>query len=245
MKNKSRKIAKPVLDTVRQITSEDADIKISEPIHQEYINYHDKINIKKYDYNQVIKRSEELLFDSGTSDEIKKELLFLLGHYATKASFDILREYLNNPKSNLKDWATLAIKELQFKVENEVYEDGKDMIMSPMGGKGEKLRYCVVIGSKKNKLLSKNSKVVLRKHLENIANKTNSEIEFIKFGRDYIFFEILISFNISVAEVVEDFLDTASKIKSLLKYHYLVVNTHKITQKEITEYLEMEEVKKL
>lgn len=106
--------------------------------------------------------------------------LFLLGYYATKVCFDILRKYLNYPISNLKDWATFAIKELQFKIEDEIYEDGRDMIISPTGGKGNKFRYFVVIGSKQNKLLDKNAKIVLRKVLSIIASKTSSEIESVK-----------------------------------------------------------------
>ena len=42
----------------------------------------------------------------------------------------------------------LALQELQFHVENELYDSGKDMIMSPVGGKGNKLRYYVVVSKK-------------------------------------------------------------------------------------------------
>lgn len=245
MKSNTRKLLKPIFDAVDQIISKDADIQIPEPIHQEYINYHDKISFKKYDYDQVIKNSKELLFDQKTSDEVKKKLLLLLGHYATKECFDILRKYLNNPNSNLKDWATLSIKEIQFKIDNEIYEDGRDIIMSPMGGKGEKLRYYVVIGSKHNKSLDKNVKKDLKKDLSIITSKVNSEIESVKFGRTYILIEILIPINISVGKMIEDFLDITSRKKGILKYHYFVVNTHKITKNEIDEYLKMDEIKKL
>ncbi|OGK51738.1 hypothetical protein A2966_01290 [Candidatus Roizmanbacteria bacterium RIFCSPLOWO2_01_FULL_41_22] len=245
MKSNTRKLLKPIFEAVDQALSNNFNIQIDEKIHQEYINYHDQIDIDKYDYEMVIKKSKGLLLDPKVAEEIKKKLLFLLGHFATKECFDILRQYLDSAQTNLKEWATLALKELQFKVENVVYEDGRDMIMSPMGRKGDKIRYFVVIGSKHNKFLVKNAKKIIEQDLITIVTKTNSQIEEIEFGRNYIFFTILMSFNISVGKIIDDFLDIISKKKKILKYHYLVVNTHKITKKEIDEYLKMEEVMKL
>ncbi|PIX68383.1 hypothetical protein COZ40_03585, partial [Candidatus Roizmanbacteria bacterium CG_4_10_14_3_um_filter_39_13] len=59
----------------------------------------------------------------------------------------------------------LALKDLQIHIENEVYEGDKDMIMSPMGGKGNMARYFVVIGSKHNKELSPAAKKIITKDL--------------------------------------------------------------------------------
>lgn len=68
------------------------------------------------------------MFNQKTEEGVKKKLFFLLGHFATKECFDMLRKYINDPTTDLKDWATLAIKDTQFKVENGVYENGKDII---------------------------------------------------------------------------------------------------------------------
>lgn len=78
-----------------------------------------------------------------------------------------------------------------------------------------------------------------------IASKTDSEIEEIEFGKNYVLFTILISFNIAVATALDNFLNIISRDKNILKYHYFVINTYKITKSEIDEYLNMESVKKL
>jgi len=75
--------------------------------------------------------------------------------------------------------------------------------------------------------------------------KTDSEIEKVEYGENYIYFTILISFDVAVATVLDGFLDIISKSKKILKYHYFVVNTYEITKKEIDEYLSFKNVKKL
>jgi len=57
-----------------------------------------------------------------------------------------------------------------------------------------------------------------------IALKTDSEIEMVEYGKNYIYFIILISFDVAVATVLDGFLDIISKSENILKYHYFVVN---------------------
>lgn len=245
MKDYTKNSTKPVINDVNKILSKEADIQINENVHRKYVNYHSTIDIGKYHLNGIIKQSKQLLFNSNTPNAVKRKLLFLLGHFATKECFEILSEYVNNPDIRLKQWAILALKDLQFKIENQVYEEGRDMVMSPMGGKGDKFRYFVVICSKHNKSLTGIKKRTINKDLQSVASKTNSQVEDIEFGKNYIFFSIFIPFDIAVGEVVEGLLKIAAKKKGILKYHYFAVNTHKITEKEIQKYLESEEVKQL
>lgn len=237
MKSNTRKLLQPIFDAVDHALSKNNDIQIDEATHKEYISFYDRIKIHTYDYKTVITQSKDLLFNQKTEQRIKKKLFFLLGHFATKECFDILRKYINDPTTALKDWATLVIKDIQFKFENEVYDNGKDMIFSPIGGKGNKLRYFAIIGSKHNKTLTSKQKIIIKKDLLEIASKTDSKIEEIEYGKNYVLFTILISFDVAIATVLEGFLDIISKKKKILKYHYFVVNTYKITEKEIEEYL--------
>lgn len=245
MKRNSNKLPKDILNAAAQITSRDADIQIPAYVHKEYIAYHDKIDCEKYDCKKVIEQSKKSLNDKNEDEVIKMKLLFLLGHFATKECFDILMAYISNPESNLKEWALLALKDLQLHIENEVYEGDKDMIMSPMGGKGNMARYFVVIGSKQNKELNTAAKKIIAEDLFSTTTNEFSQVEEIEFGRNYVFFTILISFDIASQKVIDAFLDKISKEKGILKYHFFIVNTHKITKKEIKEYLQMDEVKKL
>lgn len=114
-----------------------------------------------------------------------------------------------------------------------------------MGGKGNMARYFVVIGSKQNKELNTAAKKIIAEDLFSTTTNEFSQVEEIEFGRNYVFFTILISFDIASQKVIDAFLDKISKEKGILKYHFFIVNTHKITKAEIKKYLQMDEVKKL
>ena len=245
MKRNSNKPPKDILDAAAQITPKDANIKISIATHKEYIAYHDKIDCEKYDCKKVIEQSKKSLNDKNEDEVIKMKLLFLLGHFATKECFNILMAYISNPESNLKEWALSAIKDLQLHIKNEVYEEGKDMIMSPVGGKGNMARYFVVIGSKHNKRLDAAAKKIITKDLFATITNKHSQVEEIEFGKNYVLFTVLIFFDIASQKVIDAFLDKISKEKGILKCHFFIVNTHKITKAEIKKYLQMNEVKKL
>lgn len=195
----------------QSISIYEGEVEISLDIQKEYIEYHNHVDIEKYDCNNVIVQSRENLFSTQTPVEIKKKLLFLLGNFATNECFKILGDYIDNPKTDLKDWATLAMQDLRLKVENEVYADGRDMVMSPVGGKGDKLRFYAVVSTKLSKPFTKGEEKIIKKQLTKVVEDKNSKVESIEYGNEYALIKILISINVAPAEIFDTFLDICSK----------------------------------
>ena len=233
---------KSINGLLNEISVYEGTIVISPTTSNEYISYHEKINITKYDYEKTLAEGNTL-FDANTSWEVKKKLLFLLGEYATPACFKLLKKYIDDPETTNKDWAMLALQELRFTVENEIYDEGKDMIISPLGGKGDKTRYYVVLSKKHNQPLTDKEKRSLSEMLYKVAKKKKSEVEDIEFGSSYMLIKMLVSIYIALQDVIDAFLDVGSTDMDILRYHFFSINTHKPTKKDITEYLELEQVK--
>lgn len=219
----------------------EGDIYIAPHVHEEYIKYHKKIDRRCCDYKQTMVEANEL-FKEKTPLKVKKKLLFLLGEFATPQCFQILKKYIDDEKSTHRDWALLALQELRFHVENQLYEEGRDMIMSSIGGKGNMLRYYVVVSKKKRKQFANEEKDILKQTLTRIAKRMRSEVEDFEFSNSHILIKMLISIDVASGDVIDAFLD---ECKDILLYHYFMINTHKPTEKEINEYLAMGEVRKL
>ncbi|HCM37088.1 MAG: hypothetical protein UV61_C0003G0055 [Candidatus Gottesmanbacteria bacterium GW2011_GWB1_43_11] len=221
------------------------DLPISPDTNSEYISYHNEVNLNDYDYQKVITESERTLFELNTPREIKKKLLFLLGGFATVECYKLLKKFFENGNSELKPWATLAMQDLRFKIENEIREEEMDMIMTGLGGMNNKLRFMVVVSSKAGKPLTVTHKRIIEKELYKTAKQHDSEVEQIEFGRNYALITILISFEVAPQTPMDALLDVVSTKRHILRYHFMIVNTHKITKKEIEEYLNLDEVRKL
>ena len=74
MKSNTRKLLQPIFDAVDLALSKNNDIQIDEKTYKEYVSYHDKIEVNKYDYETVITESKKLLFDQKTEESTKKKL---------------------------------------------------------------------------------------------------------------------------------------------------------------------------
>lgn len=236
-----KKTNKQITQLVDIISVYEGDIPIKPSVHEEYIEYHGRISIDNYDYEKTFRETKKL-FEKDIPWEVKKKLLFLLGEFATPECFQILKRYLNNEKLLHKEWALLALQELRFHIENELYEEGKDMVMSPIGGKRNMLRYYVVVSKKKGKKFSNEEKNILKLALTKIAKQMQSEAEDFEFNNSYVLIKMLTSVDVASGDVIDALLD---ECKDILRYHYFMVNTHKPTKKEIDEYLGMDSVKEL
>lgn len=220
----------------------DGTVSVPEIVHTEYIAYGNTIDIASYAYKSVLKESTTALFDPETPQEIKKKLIFLLGQFATIECYTLLNKYIEIPNESLIPWATLAMQDLRFKIENDMHDDGRDMVMSPSGGKGDKIRYFTVFASTKGKPIAEHQKQIIKEGILLSMTRYHGELEAISFGSNYCLATLLILLTVAPQTSIEAILDIASKKKHILKYHVMITNVQPFTQKEITDYLVSKEL---
>lgn len=215
----------------------DGSVIVPESIHSEYIAFGNTINVDSYDYNSVLKESDNALFDSQIPEELKKKLIYLLGHFATAESYNILKKYIDSPDAALLHWATLALQELRFAVENDMYDGSRDMIMSPSGGKGTSIRYYTAFSSNKGRPLTENQKRSINNDLLTCMKRFHSEIKNISFGNTYCLATLLIPMTVAPQTPIDAFLDIAGTKKQILRYHFMITNIQPFSPEEINDYL--------
>lgn len=211
------------------------DLPIDPEILVQYMEYHKEVDPQQYDEESVIQESKTALYDSHIPYDIKKKLLFLLAHSSQAESYTILKEYVESPATELKEWAALAMQEIRMTVENEVYEDGKDMILSPLGGKDDMLRYYVVLSTRKNTPFTKEEKEQVQQEIDASAHFFDCEAEAVTFTAAYVVIKILIPLDIAPSVVVERIL---KQQKEILMYSFMATNVFKPTRKDIIPYLD-------
>jgi len=220
----------------------DGTVFISENIHAEYIAYSNTIDIDSYDYKSVLKKSITILFDSQTPLEIKKKLIYLLGQFATVECYKILKKYIDTSNESLVPWATLSMQDLRFKVENDMHDDSRDMVMSPSGGKGDKIRFYTAFSSKNGISITGIQKQTIKKQLLTCMKQYHVEVENISFGNNYCLTTLLIPLTVAPQTPIDMFLDNVSTTKHILRYHFMLTNVQPFTQNEIDDYLTSKEL---
>ena len=205
-------------------------------IQREYSNLSGSIDLDNVDYKEVLQESK-YLFSEKTPVETKKKILVLLAHFGNAESYRILEKYLRESEENLRNWALLSLKECRMFLESDLLEVEGGVISAGLGGKGNKLRYYFIVSSKGDRPFSETDRNTLKRELEKISQKYNSEIEEITLEATYAMIRTLIPMDVAVADVLEEGIRECNKMDEFLYFHYYVTNTKKPTQEEILQYL--------
>lgn len=116
-------------------------------------------------------------------------------------------------------------------------DDGdKIEITTGAGGDGQRLRYYFVVSSIK-KVLDVGHKKLILQVFKNIAKKFDLKIEYTDFGLNHFLISVLVPWTVAVGELIEQGIKAINKKQNILRFHYLVVNTHKPNNEEISQYL--------
>jgi len=210
----------------------------------EYIDFHnERVNtdISKEEKIRLI----SVLLKKRTSLQEKKKALFILGHGNDLRSLYGIQKYLKDPDPDLASWAVLAWQECQNSVLGEglakLFGEAEDLLLGGLGGNDGKLRYCFVICSLEEKAFAQNDKNKTEKTLKKIDKRYSSKAEKVAWGVAYVKITCLISREVAPGDYVESFINACNNPTPFLRFHYFIVNTHDITDKEIDDY--MQEIK--
>lgn len=211
------------------------DISIKPQEHLEYINFHKKVDFKKYKHDELIEMSCGL-FGKSINLEEKRKILFYLGHLGTVESYRILEKYLKNPDKKLKSWTALCLEECRMFLESDLMNHEKDLIFGGAGGDGLRMRYYIVISSPNN-VFTRDDKDNINTAFRAICENLNSLMEKVQFSENYALMTVLIPLDVTVEDVVIDSIHLINSGKKLLRVHYYCTNTSRPTKKEIHQYL--------
>jgi hypothetical protein len=216
-------------------------ILIEEPIdlftQKAYFSFSGTIDFDNVDYKEILTGSDKLFYKD-TPVESKKKLLILLAHRGTPEAYRIIEKFVKSPEAELRDWALLSLKECRMFLESILLEEEGGLISTGLGGKGSKLRYYFIVGSKDVLPFSDNRKSILRRGFETISHKYKAQIEEFTFEGNYAMIRILIPISIAVGDIIEGGISKCNQMGEFLSLDYYVTNVGKPTHEEISTYLE-------
>lgn len=128
------------------------------------------------------------------------------------------------------------------KDENNIFHE-KTFIGTELGGEGHRLRNYVIISTKGDNPFATNEKQIITDTFAKICQKYDSQIETIEFFETYALIKLLVSIDVAIGEVIDKGIIACNKKGDFLRFHYYVTNVKRPTEKEMKEYLQLDEVK--
>lgn len=179
------------------------------------------------------------LFDSEVNIETKRRLLNVLASFEEVKCFRLLEKYMKKPDKQLSDWSYLAYQESLMMMESSLTDEDMIYISSGLGGKGNKLRYFVVMMTEdKKRSFQVKEQALILKEIKYQFEKFNTEFEEHNFYNAYFMFSCLIPIDISIANLFHGFIEQINEFGEIISDNFLITNVKRMSVDEIEEFIE-------
>jgi len=186
---------------------------------------------------EQILKTKERLFDPNTSIFEKKLILCQLGSLSEVEAFRCIEKYLHNPDENLKKWAILALQECKMTLESSLLEENRIFISTGLGGKGNKLRYFIILVYNENNLINDSKRKLIKNEFEFFFKKYNSEIEEINYYEKFSTLKVLIPINVTINNLINMAINEVNQYGNFINPSFIITNLKILTEPEIIELL--------
>ncbi len=180
----------------------------------------------------------QYLSEPGYTEDVKKDILARLATVERVESYRAIEKFSREGEESLRDWARMALNESRMHLESSIMEENQVFISTGLGGKGEKLRYFMVLISRCSLPLSPTQRKVIRNELDASLEKYDAEVEELKFSEYLATIMLLLPMHYSMKSVFQEAIDECNQYGDFLMDDFIVTNVRKLSFKEIKEFLE-------
>ena len=187
---------------------------------------------------------EQLAFalrDPATSLNMKKTILSTLAVTKEAKSYRIIQEYVQEPDMEIKDWAHMALMECRVRLESEFSDERQIYISTGLGGKGNKLRfYILLLSSSGNPFLDYQQQVIEREFVYAL-HKEDGEIEELTIQKNYVELIVLAPIQTNIKRLIENVVSECNQYGDFISNTVTVTNVKKLTENEIAQIIKKHE----
>ncbi len=186
--------------------------------------------------DRVMNESENLFKEEIGHDD-KKELLAKLASVERVEAFRTIERFLHNPPEGLKEWGILAFQESKMLLESKLLDENQVFISTGLGGKGDKLRYFVVLIANMDEAFSDSQKMIIRNEFELILRKYDAEVEHFEFSGTLATIKAVVPMNVTIKSVFEEAIEECNEYGNFLIPNFIITNVKELSFDEIRDFL--------
>lgn len=218
------------------VLEEQIDIELQ----MEYFNY--GRDLKPGFTPEVILEHRGDLFDDTVPLDEKKNLLVLLASLEKVEAFRIIEKYAKNPDPELREWSILALQESRMVIQSSLMDEQQVYISTGLGGRGQKLRYFVVmIGRDDNVEYSPVQKKLVQTELEYAMKHNDGELEEMTFDKNMAIALMLLPVKSDLQGVFSSVINECNQYGDFIRPDIIITNVKRMTVDEIKKFVNRRE----
>jgi hypothetical protein len=190
----------------------------------------------KIDEKEILARKNEL-YDPKQSVEKKMALMVQMAAIPSPEVYRVLEGFVNASDGDLKEWAKLALQENRHLLESHLLDSRQVFISTGLGGKGQKLRYFVVLINKEGDDLKPFQQKVLQDEMQYALQRYDSELEKLIFMRHYTTMRVIVPISSDLTRLFREGIDECNQFGDFLLPDFIITNMKELSEEEINEAL--------
>ena len=171
----------------------------------------------------------------------KRRLLSLLAISRSVKAFRLLQSYIEHPDPEVADWAAMALMECRLALESELSDEKQIYIATALGGKGQKLRFSIVLYAKTNTTFVPFQRQTIEDEVAFHFSHADCEIERLEIKDQYVRLLCLIPVKANVQAIFDQILSGCNEFGDFLQHGFTISNVHEITEEEILQEIERQQ----
>jgi hypothetical protein len=191
---------------------------------------------KNTDPGLILQESVKL-FDPLADDEEKKLSLVRIASVGKVDAYRLIEKFVREASGDIKNWGCLALQENRMLLESILLDENHVFISTGLGGKGQKLRYFVVLFGKDEFDFTELQQKIIRTEFEICFKKYRSELEQLNFSGSLANMLAVIPMNIIIKQVFTEAIRECNTFGNFLKQDFIVTNVKELSFDEIREYV--------
>lgn len=165
----------------------------------------------------------------------KKHALALLASSHLVKAYRILEKYTETPDPILEGWAYMAFMEGRISLESELSDEKQILISTGMGGKGEKLRFYILILANGLKPFQDYQQKIVEREFPYWLEKSDCEIERLTVREQSVEMVLLTPILADIKAILERAISECNEYGNFLSHSFAMSNVKELTEEEVNE----------
>ena len=209
-------------------------------LQMEYFKYSEQVRKEraKPDLNDMDYTAfRESLSNPESTTDYKKYILSMLATSREVKAYRMLEDYVQHPDEDVSNWAYMALMESRISLESELSDEKQIYISTGLGGKGEKLRFYVLMLSRDRKPFLEYQRKVIEREFAYFLPKADCEIERLTIGEQYVELVFLIPVRADIKLTLDKVINECNQYGDFLSNVFTITNVKELTAEEVSEII--------
>ena len=209
-------------------------------LQMEYFKYSEQVRKEraKADLNDMDYTAfRESLSNPESTTDYKKYILSMLATSREVKAYRMLEDYVQHPDEDVSNWAYMALMESRISLESELSDEKQIYISTGLGGKGEKLRFYVLMLSRDRKPFLEYQRKVIEREFAYFLPKADCEIERLTIGEQYVELVFLIPVRADIKLTLDKVINECNQYGDFLSDIFTITNVKELTEQEVTDII--------